>query len=585
MSASFTPTPTDPVFAARMAALHRNFPFSLLGVLFTVGLVIAALFGAVSHAQLAAWAVANTVLTAARAWNVWRFRHAMRSDAALRRWRLGAIAGAVAGGLLWGLPLAYWMLQVPLAQQMFIVVAMLTMGTGAIYAYCIDLGLLYGFQVPYFLPAMLALGTLDDVMLRVMSVAGVLYLFVTLAFAHRMYRTQVDSLQLRFENLHLLDRLRHEKEAAERSDLAKSRFLAAASHDLRQPVHALSLFVGVLRGQALPATSRHLVDSIGRAAAAMGMLFEGLLNISRLDAGVVRVSPKPFALASLLDQIQLEFAPQAAAKSLVLRLRTPDATVRSDPALLDRVLRNLVENAIRYTARGSVLIGCRRAGPNLRIEVWDTGPGIPEAEHERVFWEFHQLANPERDRTKGMGLGLAIVRRTAGLLGHALTLRSRVGHGTVFAITVPLAHEAPTAAPQTRPAALLPEPGGQLILMVEDDAESRHGLQLLLESWGHRVVAAESGAQLLKEVTHRPGKPALVISDYRLREGETGVDVIDRVHEEYNDDGIPALLVSGDTDPQRLSEVAARGWQMLHKPVAPAQLRAAINRLLLASER
>jgi signal transduction histidine kinase/CheY-like chemotaxis protein len=471
-----------------------------------------------------------------------------------------------------------------MAHQMFLVIALLTMGTGAIYAYCIDLPLLYGFQVPYFLPSMVSMAVLQEPLLEVMALAGVLYLFVTLAFAHRMHRTQVDSLRLGFENLDLLKQLQLEKEAAERSDLAKSRFLAAASHDLRQPVHALSLFVGVLREQALPSLSRHLVDNISRATQAMGALFEGLLNLSRLDAGVVRARVQPVALAGLLEQIALEFAPQAAARSLALRMRPADASVLSDPALLDRILRNLVDNAIRHTKHGGVLVGCRRAGNALRVEVWDTGPGIPPEEHERVFWEFHQLGNPERDRAKGLGLGLAIVRRTAALLKHPLAMRSRVGRGTVFALTVPTAKvaapvhgAAPDKASQALPQA---GPESALILVIEDDAPSRHGLQLLLQGWGHRVIAAAGAAGMLELTAAMPGKPSLIISDYRLREHETGIEAIDRLHEEYNDDAIPALLVSGDTDPQRLIEVAARGWPLLHKPVDPALLRAAMAQLL-----
>lgn len=573
----------DPVFDARMAALWRNLPFALLGVLLTVGLVIAALYRVVPHGQLAAWAAANTVLTAVRGWGAWRYRFADRGPG-LRRWRRRMVAGAVLGGLLWGLPIAWWMLKVPMAHQMFLVIALLTMGTGAIYAYCIDLPLLYGFQLPYFLPSMVSMALLGEPLLEVMAIAGVLYLFVTLAFAHRMYRTQVDSLRLRFENVDLLKQLQLEKEAAERSDLAKSRFLAAASHDLRQPVHALSLFVGVLREQPLPSLSRHLVDNISRATQAMGALFEGLLNLSRLDAGVVRARPRPFALDGLLGQIALEFAPQAAARSLVLRMRPSNATVQSDPALLDRILRNLVDNAIRHTKRGGVLVGCRRAGNAVRVEVWDTGPGIPAEEHERVFWEFHQLGNPERDRAKGLGLGLAIVRRTAALLGHPLAMRSRVGAGTVFSLTVPAARAdagVDGAVPDTGP--LAPSrTESALVLVIEDDAPSRHGLQLLLEGWGHRVAAAAGVAEMLELIATVPGKPRLIVSDYRLREHETGIEAIDRLHEEYNDDAIPALLVSGDTDPQRLIEVAARGWPLLHKPVDPALLRSTIAQLLAA---
>ncbi|WZB62707.1 histidine kinase dimerization/phospho-acceptor domain-containing protein [Achromobacter xylosoxidans] len=227
----------------------------------------------------------------------------------------------LASGLAWGLPTAYWLQHVPLPHQMFLIIALLTMGTGAIYAYCIDLPVLYSFLLPYFLPMLLMLTALDQTLLTVMGVAGLLYLAVSLTFAHRMHRTQLDSLSLRFENLDLLQRLQDEKMAVERSDLAKSRFLAAASHDLRQPVHALSLFVGVLKGHALPAQSRQLVDSISRAVQALGGLFDGLLNLSRLDAGVVRPQVQPVAIADVLDRLHHEFAPQAQAKSLRLRLR------------------------------------------------------------------------------------------------------------------------------------------------------------------------------------------------------------------------------------------------------------------------
>ncbi|MCJ9713463.1 ATP-binding protein, partial [Bordetella hinzii] len=266
------------------------------------------------------------------------------------------------------------------------------------------------------------------------------------------------------------------------------------------------------------------------------------------------------------------------------RLRPVSATVLSDPALLDRILRNLIDNAIRHTGDGGVLVGCRRegaglrpparaglpptrpksthtaiphpgagggggggrrAGAGLRVEVWDTGPGIPAHEQESVFWEFHQLGNPERDRNKGLGLGLAIVQRTARLLGHRLQLRSRPGRGTVFGLTLPRTRAAVADAPGLPPPADVPA-GAPLVLVVEDDGFSRHGLQQLLESWGYRVLAAGSADELLCLTGAETERPALVISDYRLREHATGIEAIERVREEYNDDGIAALLVSGD---------------------------------------
>ena len=580
-----SPLPTssiDLVFAARMNVLRRNLPFSLLGVLLTSGLMIGALYGVVAGSHLMLWGGANAVLTAARGWAAWHFWPDGDDQGGLRRWHRLTFLGTALGGMLWGLPVACWMLQVPLAHQMFLLIALLTMGTGAIYAYCIDLPALYGFQIPYFVPPTLAMGLVANPLLQVMCLAGILYLFVTLAFAHRMFRTQVVSLSLRFENLDLLKRVQEEKEAAVRSDLAKSRFLAAASHDLRQPMHALSLFVSALRRHALPEDSRHLVDNISRAASSMGALFEGLLNLSRLDAGVVVPRLQPVALDVLIEQLVLEFRPQAQTHGLALRARPSSAIVHSDPALLGRILRNLLDNAIRHTRHGGVLIGVRSASATaVRVEVWDTGPGIPMEEHERVFWEFHQLGNPERDRSKGLGLGLAIVRRTAALLAHPLELRSRVGRGTVFGLT--LARAQLQLAPDTEAAPAAPaDPSSPsaLVFVIEDDAPSRLGLQLLLEDWGHQVLAAAGADELIERAAGVPGKPRLVVSDYRLREHQTGIEAIERVREEYNDDSIAALLVSGDTDPQRLIEVAQRGLPLLHKPVDPAHLQATIARLL-----
>ena len=395
-----------------------------------MALVIAALQDVVPHAQLAWWALGNLALSALR-WHAMRRFRPVEGEPGIND-NPGCGAGAAsrwsgAGqrpGL--GLPTAYWLQHVPLPHQMFLIIALLTMGTGAIYAYCIDLPVLYSFLLPYFLPMLLMLTALDQTLLTVMGVAGLLYLAVSLTFAHRMHRTQLDSLSLRFENLDLLQRLQNEKMAAERSDLAKSRFLAAASHDLRQPVHALSLFVGVLKGMRCPRRAASWWTASRarcRRWAACSMACSTSRGWTRAWC-VRRCSRWRSPTCSIACSTS---SPQAQAKSLRLRLRPLAATVSSDPALLDRILRNLIHNAIHHTERGGVLVGCRRDGDALRVEVWDSGPGIPLHEQERVFWEFHQLGNPERDRGKGLGLGLAIVQRTARLLGHPLGLRSWPG--------------------------------------------------------------------------------------------------------------------------------------------------------------
>lgn len=504
----------EPIFAAQMAALQRNFPFALAGA-------------------------------------------------------------------LWSVPYAYWLFQAPFDIQMFLIIGLLTPGTAVIYASCIYPPLLYAFAVPYFVPPFIALALLPGMIAHALGMAGALFLLVTFGFAHRMYRIQLDSLRLCLENTNLLQRLASEKEASESSNHAKPHFLASASHDLRQPIHALSLYVGVLREQQLNAQSRHLVDQIGHATTALAGLFDGLLNIARLGAGVIKPRRQHFPVASLLEQIQREYASQAAARSLLLRLRSAgDAVVYSDPVLLERILRNLVDNAIRHTHEGGVLIGCRRRGWNLRIEVWNTGEGIAPEERESIVPEFHQLSNPEHDRDRGLGLRLANVRRTADLLGHPLDLRSRPARGSVFAITLPTGKASVAAAPAQSVVNQTHKSEGQLIFVIEDNADNLHGLRLLLQTWGYRVLTGCGGNEIIQAAADCAEKPALIICDFRLREHETGIEVIDRLHEEYADDTIPAMLLSGETDPRRLNEACARAWPLLHKPVDAVDLGNMIGQLL-----
>lgn len=593
------------VYVARMAQLHANIPVSLIGALLALALTVVVLHDVFALGGLLGWLGGYTALTLLRWWHQRSYLSLPAAPGtdhvdldALRRWERTATGLMLVAGFCWGLPLAYLVTHAPLPEMLFLLIAMLTLGTGCVYGYCIHPPALHAFTLPMFLCTLAAVATVPGTVPVVLAIAGLVYLGATEAFAWRMYRVQIDSLNTRFENDALLARLAVERDVAERSNLAKSHFLAAASHDLRQPVHALSLYLGVLREQQLNERSRELVEHIGRATTAMGQLFDGLLNISRLDAGVIQPKPRDILLTPLLDQLQLEYAPQAAAKGLTLRLHhgRPYA-VHSDPILLDRILRNLVDNAIRHTVTGAVLIGCRQHGDTVRIEVWDTGVGIAEADLEKIFLEFQQVGNPERDRSKGLGLGLAIVRRTADLLGHPLTLRSAPGRGSLFALNVPAADVAHASAAATSSAiestaARAPTdmpgqaaPDAPLVCIIEDDQENLQGLRLLLDVWGYRSVAGASGAQIVAAAVAAGEKPALIVSDFRLREHETGLDAIDLLHEEFADDTIPAILISGDTDPQRLIEATARAWPLLHKPVDPEALREAVTQLLRPTRR
>jgi signal transduction histidine kinase len=399
--------------------------------------------------------------------------------------------------------------------------------------------------------------------------------------AWRYSRQLVTGFRLQFANLDLAEDLRRQKDIAETANRAKSQFLAAVSHDLRQPIHALGLFIGALRGREMDGEAQRLVDFIDRSVEAMDALFNALLDISKLDAGAVQPHFETVALAPLLKRLCDEYATEAERKGLAIRYRSCSCSVRSDPALLERILRNLITNAVRYTEHGGVLVGCRREAGAVRIEVWDTGCGISPEQTDLIFQEFYQVGNRERDRSKGVGLGLAIVRRTSDLLGATLTFGSRPEHGSVFRLTLEPAADVP--AIPTKPSALCaPRIVEALILVVDDDVDIQQAMKGLLTSWGYRVALGGSGDEIIASVEDRLQPPNLIICDYRLRGQETGVDVIRRLHQRYGDAMIPAILITGDTAPDRIVDARASGFALLHKPLSNSRLRAAIGNLLRA---
>jgi signal transduction histidine kinase/CheY-like chemotaxis protein len=363
------------------------------------------------------------------------------------------------------------------------------------------------------------------------------------------------------------------------ANLAKSRFLAAASHDLRQPLHALNLFVAQLHAETDQAERSRVFTRIDAAVAAMNELFNALLDISKLDAGVLTPDVTAFPVERLLKRIEMTFAAAAREKDLRLRVVPSGAWVRSDFILLERILFNLVSNAVRYTTRGGVVVGCRRRVGLLRIEVWDTGVGIPADQRRNIFGEFYQLAESQRDRHSGLGLGLAIVDRLCGLLDHSIEMDSRLGRGSRFSVSAPLSSPLKSPGHRAAPRALADRSRSKLIVVVDDDALVLEGMRGVLTSWGCRVVTASSDSAALASLLECQRPPDLIISDYRLAGGRTGFEAIERLRSAFGAQ-VPAFLISGDTAPERLREASASGFHLLHKPVLPITLRATVNQLL-----
>ena len=369
------------------------------------------------------------------------------------------------------------------------------------------------------------------------------------------------------------------RQVAERANAAKTRFLAAASHDLRQPIHALGLFFAKLADQVCNSNTELLIKQIEDAIDAIDSMLNALLDISKLDAGIIHPNIGSVSVAGLFKRLESEYQTLARETGNVLKVRPCQARVKSDPALLECILRNLISNALRYTEDGRVLVAARYRGDRLRLEVYDTGPGIPADQLEDIFLEFHQLQRSERDRRPGLGLGLAIVKRVASLLGHEIEVLSRLGHGSRFAVTVPLAEEVPASRPLSIPLAPTLGLQGCRVLVLDDDPAVLQAMGGLLESWGCNVIMAASLEEAQAKLQTGVQPPELLIVDYRLRGKVSGLEAVAILHQQLSR-YVPALVITADTAPDCLREAEASGYPLLHKPVQPAKLHSAVRYLV-----
>lgn len=379
------------------------------------------------------------------------------------------------------------------------------------------------------------------------------------------------------------DALQVARRQAELANVAKSRFLAAASHDLRQPLQTLALIQGLLAQTVEGEKAGQLVARLDETLGAITAMLNTLLDINQLEVGAVPLEMVEFPVNDLLDRLLAEFSFQAQARGLELRLVSCGLTVRSDPRLLGQMLRNLLANAVKYTEHGKVLLGCRRHGERLRIEIWDTGIGIPAADLPAIFDEYHQLDNKARERVRGLGLGLAIVQRLGNLLGHPVQVRSRPGRGSVFTVEVALA---PAAVPAgSPPAANRAEdadggrPRAGTILLIEDDPEIRDLLALLLRDEGHRVASAPGGPAALELVTRGAARPDVILADYNLPGEMDGLQVAGILRQHLHQQ-LPVVILTGDISTGTLRDIARESCVQLYKPVKAAELVDAIRHLL-----
>ena len=522
---------------------------------------------------LIAWLSAIVVASILRGYSLQRFRQTAFAHLSWRGWAAIGVAFTGVLGLIWGAGILAFFDMHDLNNAMILTVVPVGIIAAATATNAPVPAAYYVMEAPITGALCLVTWTSGTPVGHTISVLMLLTAWLRIRICRDVHSAIDQSLRVGFENLEL-------RREAERANAAKSRFLAAASHDLRQPIHALGLSFSALTQQIQAPETAPLTRQVERCIEAVQQMLEALLDISKLDAGVVRPECASTDLGELLRRIEVELAPIARTRGNRLRVRLGRVTaVHTDPGMLECILRNLIGNALRYTENGRVLVSARRCGDGVRVGVWDTGIGIPKTHLQEIFVEFRQLGNPQRDRNQGLGLGLAIVKRLAALLDHPLGVSSEPGRGSHFWIQLPAAaapmaeHAVATAQERTAPASKAPD---QRILVLDDDRAVREAMESLLPTWGYRVLSVDTLAQALA-LDSAEAFDALVV-DYRLPDGMTGAQAIDALQRQRGAT-IPVLLITGDTAPDRLRQAKSLGLPLLHKPVKPARLRAALSHL------
>ncbi len=517
-----------------------------------------------------------------------RFRR-LKNAQAQRRQGLKFIGFSVYCAAMWGTTSWVLLPGKTAMYEFFLIagVALVMMGTAG--AQAVYRPLVLSFAVPVSVIFSAGLLRFEDT-LHVLMGVGIALLSVTIVAFTKVQEDAVKAaIRLGFESERLLLE-RTEQQAlieqarfeAEHANASKTTFLAAAGHDLRQPMHALVQYVGQLKRHNRDASLDDTVHRIGSSLDAMQDLLDSILEVSKLMMGAVRPVVSSFPLARVLDRLDVQLWPMAQQKGLELKLITDDSVVETDEVLLERILRNLALNAIRYTPAGGVRVRCRRRGAVVRVQVWDSGVGIAHEERENIFETFYQIGNVARDRHKGLGLGLSLVKQLSDLLACRIHLRSVPGKGTMFAIDVPLAsvHSARPADPEAPPRPDFVR--GATVLVIDDDKASLDATASTLRAFGCEVLSAMDAGGAVELLEQRGCMPQLVLSDHRLADGENGIGAIQAVlaqqRAQFGDDvEVAAMLLSGDTAPQVLHAVQRAGYTMLHKPLKPDALYRAIN--------
>ena len=572
-----------PVRAEAVRTLYLQMRNSALSAVVVTLYMIGTAAAYTAWRVIAAWAAVQVATQIARELLILAWRRQPHRDGELACWAHAYTLYMGWIGCLWGATIVLFAHPGQPISVALTLCCLYAIAAGSVPANAYNppgLAALVGFMFVPIVIRLVATGAFGYILL---GVATGLYGVAMLGMCRVQARTLDEGFRIRFENTALLEALTVQTEEAqaarrhaERASLAKSQFLAAASHDLRQPLYALSLFSASLDQLELDADGRTVVSNIQDSIGTMEQLFDGLLDLSKLDAGVVQPRIGAVCIDALFDRLSQYFQPIARGKRLELRFRSDGEWVSSDPVLLEQVLGNLVANAIRYTPQGGVLVAARKRKDRVRLEVWDTGIGIGRSDLERIFEEFVQVGNPERDRRMGLGLGLSIARRSAALIGTAIDAASRPGRGSRFILTqsacLPVATAPPSDLRDQAPYTALARRTDLPVLIVEDDRDVRLALADLLTRWQVRFDAAADGNAALALID-QGARYSVVFADYRLAGDLNGLDLIAAILARQAESPPSAALVTATFGPELIAAARTAGIPVIPKPLRPPQLR------------
>lgn len=572
--------------------LYRNLRVVILGSMFVLSAVLWAAWEEKSSLHLLLLAGFMCTILLLRHVDGLRFQKALESsDISPIYWERRFILGIFSSGVLWGT--TFLLIFSPERPDIVLFVVCFYSGliSSASATTAARLPAFLALIVPATLPIVVQILLAGGALYFAMGIAFMVFVLANIVVASTYSRIIRDSICLRFENLALISRLEEEKNRAEHNQqiaeqamIAKDKFLAAASHDLRQPLHAQGLYLDAIETHVQSTRGVEHLEALRKTNEALTTLFNSLLDVSRLNAGIVEVHNYHVCLNSIMYPLHEEFKSQATENKITLTLGCKNLTVFTDAVLLTRVLRNLLSNAIRYTPKdGKISISSHQLdNDTVQISVRDTGIGIPETEQQNIFAEYYQLENPERDRSKGLGLGLAIVKKLCALMDLSITCQSTVGKGATFILSLPSGDN--DLVCQSELISHTPAIAGIHVLVIDDEYDVLDSMRCMLDNWGCITTTAESTEDALNKITQDVHKPDIIITDYRLREGKTGAQAIAAVRQKVGEN-IPAMLITGDTSTERLQNANASGLYLLHKPVSPAKLRSVMNQLVSMSRK